>query len=296
MRHNQPEEEEMIFQNVCPKSESEAEYYKWLQELWIKYREYAPPSFKQSIENNNNSVDALTWEMLLANMLIDAGFTLERATTTDQPDLCIRHQGKRIWIECCMPTRGDPNKPDTDPEIEPTELFVEGKIQDLKVGTFDLEKQTLRFTSATSDKITQYNNWLKKEICCANDGFIIALHGKNLDFKITDNDLPDIFRPLYGMGDPYVVISNNGNGRIESGYKFNHNIEKSNGSEVSSIMFCSAEYEAISGCLFSTKWWETSRQESCYVKNVNTKNPCDISFSNFAQEYEYDGNRISMKK
>lgn len=287
-------------QNRSWKNLDEA-YLGWLRSLWIKYEPYAPPSFQNDIENDEGKLDSLTWEMLLANLLLDAGFELRKASSTNQPDVCVVHNDQKIWIECCIPTRGIQNKPYSFEERCFTELdFCKpSKMQDI-----DINANTLRATSIISDKKRQHDTWITKGICEPNEPYIIAMHGKKLDFRMHNDDLPDIMRALYGMGNQEFIVDKETDRIVGSHYTEQLVVPKKtdNGQtkEIPSACFVNENYRNISGVLFSRDWYRfgTPDPTSCYVQNLDAFHPANISFASFAQEYNYDIEKreISMQK
>lgn len=258
------------------------DYKAWLQDLWKKYKPYAPPGFKDQIEKSGEGLDDLTWEMVLASFLLDAGFSLVKANSFNQPDLCICYQGKKVWIECHIPQKGDPSKLSSVPEIK----------LDAKLQSIDMDKTTLRFTNSLSKKAAQYRRWLDNSICGKDEPFIIAFHGKKLDFQVHESAAPDISRALYGMKDQFIRYDDN---RIPTEFGYHHapSVPKQTQEgieDISSKFFLEESNRIITGVIFSNYWYRyyfNGAPTTCYVKNILTTNPSDISFSAFAQEYEY---------
>lgn len=287
----------MIFEN-WPKTSNRSweilfqkgneKYRSWLQKVWEEYEPYAPPSFKNDIENDEGKLDSLTWEMLLANMLLGARFDLQKATSTDQPDLCVLYEGKKIWIECSVPQKGDSSQPDSVPPI-----MADGQVHHV-----DMNKNTLRVTNAILSKKEQHERWLSKNVCSAGEPFIIALHGKELNFGLSDGCLPDILRALYCVGDMVYKFDPDDAGSGVSSYSFQPAVKKSNDKQISTGCFLQDEFNSITGILFSKDWgpfYGSTQPKSCYVKNITTTNSSEISFEAFAQEYEYTDEAISLK-
>ncbi len=260
-------------------------YREWLQKLWGNFKPYAPNDFKYHIENDEEKLDSLIWEMLLANTLLEAGFTLKKVSS-DNPDICINYNGGNIWIECTVPNTGDPTRPDSVPEKK-----FDGEFHEVP-----MDKNTLRFTNALSEKKKQYSTWLERGVCKREEPFIIALHGRKLDFKVYERRLPDILRALYAVGD-MVVTFNTKSDFHDEGYSRKPEIKKVNDSVVSTTFFCDNNNVEISGVLFSREWCQylSLSPKYCFVKNIFATNPSPISFNSFAQEYEYGENSISLK-
>lgn len=271
-----------------PKNEG---YLAWLRQLWDNYEEYAPPTFQKEIENDEGKLDSLTWEMLLANMLLDAEFELVKATSTDQPDLCVLHNETKIWIECSIPERGDSSSSNSVPET-----IFDGEFHEV-----DMDKNTLRFSSAIWEKKQQHDRWVKEGICKADEPYIVALHGKELQFQVHNSSLPDILRALYGVGDAVWAYNGDDNTLEDGGYLPKPFIEKQTGdgsTNIPTTCFLHEQFNTISGVFFSKHWYGhySSSPQTCYVKNINTRNDTEISFADLAQEYSYTDSTISMQE
>lgn len=128
-------------------------YIQNIEKLWGKFEKYASPSFQEEFLTNNGKYYSLMWEMLLACRFIENGYTLIPSTNDTRPDICLDMNGQKIWIECCLPTRGDAESPDHAPKLPRDGEFHE----------VNHDPNVLRCTSALADKKKQYENWLEKK-------------------------------------------------------------------------------------------------------------------------------------
>lgn len=263
------------------------EYVGHLETLWRTYQPFASPDFQRQLLADNGKFYSLTWEMLLGAMLLENGYDLQPSKDDNRPDLCLIFEGKRIWIECCLPTGGDPTKPNSVTEI----------VSDGEFHRVDFDKSILRCTQELSVKKQQHLKWISQGICRRDEPFIIALNGRNLRLGISDSFLPHILRALYGTGDLYVVFDAKNAEHAESGYHFKPKIDKSQTATVSTTFFLETENAHISGVLFSTAWIMSysSSLQYCFVENINAFNRAGISFAEFCQTYEYEENQIRMQ-
>jgi type I restriction enzyme S subunit len=110
-------------------------------------------------------------EASLACDLLDAGFRL--VPSRDGPDICIEHEGRRIWVECICP----------EPEGVPSEWFVHKHGQ---VYEFPHVAMLLRWTAAIKEKAEKLlggprdAGYLAKGVVGADDGYVIAVNGRLL--------------------------------------------------------------------------------------------------------------------
>jgi len=265
-----------------------AKYLDHLERTWQLYEPFAPPSFKQQLLGDESKFYSLTWEMILGATLLEHSYDLEPSTDDRRPDLCINTQGRRIWVECSLPTGGDPSKPNS----------VQEKPCDGSVHDIDHDKSVLRCAQALVAKKKQHLKWLADGVCSQHEAFIIAINGLNLHLDIHHTFLPDVLRALYGTGDIYVVFDSKDPSYKESGYNFKPAIAKSKIAAIPTTFFLEENNNHISGVIYSTFWfmrYSTSPQYS-YVENVNAKNKTGSILDEFCQTYEYQSNQISLKK
>ncbi len=262
------------------------EYLEHMERLWHAYQPFASPDFLRQLLADDGKFYSLTWEMLLGAMLLDKGYELQASKDDNRPDLCLIYEEKRVWIECCLPTGGDPSKPNSVPEIP-----SDGEFHNV-----DPNKSVLRCTQQLAAKKKQHLSWISQEICKPDEPFIIAINGRNLQLSIYNHSLPQIIRALYGTGDLYAIFDANNPEHSESGYLFKPKIDKSETEPISTTFFLDTDNNHINGVLFSTDWicHYSSTPNYCYVENVSAANRTGISFAEFCQTYEYGSNQIRM--
>ena len=263
-----------------------ADYLEHMERLWRTYQSFASPDFQRQLLADDGKFYSLTWEMMLGATLFEKGYHLEPSIDDNRPDLCLILGGKRIWIECCLPTGGDPSNPNSV-----TEMVSDGEFHKV-----DPNKSVLRCTQALSGKKQQHLKWIAQHVCNQNEPFLIALNGLNLRLKISNVSLPQILRALYATGDMYAVLDSKNPDNTESGYLFTPKIHKSEKTPISTTFFLEKDNNHISGVLFSTAWimHYSSSPQYCYVENINADNRTQTLFREFCQTYEYDGNQIRL--
>lgn len=265
-------------------------YVSGVEKLWTQYQPYASPSFQREFLTNEVKFKPLFWEMFLTCKFLDHGFKVLPCPDDDRPDICLEVDGKNVWIECAMPTRGDPNSPDYEPE-----LCSGGGMRSI-----NHDASVLRCTSVLDAKYNQHKKWLNKGVCREGEPFIIALNGCNLDLRVYKSAMPGILRGLYAMGDLYTTFDLGGDeSKEETGYFVQTNIVKKNESrsKVPTTFFLNEDHKNVTGVIFSTDWIMrfSSGPVYCYVENVNAENREDFGFDCFMQTYDYAPDKIAMK-
>lgn len=260
-------------------------YLEQMESLWRIYQPFASPDFQHQILADDDKFYSLTWEMMLGAKLLENGYRLEPSTNDKRPDLCLVWEGKRTWIECCLPTGGDPSKPNSV-----TTLPCDGKAHKVYP-----DKSILRCTQVLCEKKQQHLKWIEKGVCNQNEPFLIAINGRNLKLQIFNNNLPQILRALYGTGDMYAVFDSKDAEYRDSGYHFNPSIAKSETASVPTTFFLEKGNSHITGVLFSTDWIRrySSSPQYCYVENINAANKTR-TFGEFCQTYECSENQITL--
>ena len=262
-------------------------YLTELERIWEAYRPFASPDFRLQLLTDGSKFYSLTWEMMLAAILLQHGYPLQASVDDSRPDLCVIHKSRKIWIECCLPTVGHPDNPNSVKQNPPDGEFH----------AIDPDKSVLRCTAALRVKNEQHQRWLEQGICSANEPFIIAINGKDLQLGIHNSSLPDILRALYGTGDMYAVIDPKDPTYRESGYQFKPTILKSGNREIQTTFFSERENANVSGAIYSSYWigHYSSSPQNCYVENVNAHNRTGPILSEFCQIYEYGPGQIRMQ-
>lgn len=265
-----------------------ADYTDSIDGLWQKFKPFASPSFQREFITNDVKYYSLLWEMFLTCQFLDQGFTVEPNHDDDRPDICLKINNQRVWVECCVPTRGDPSSPDFEPELP-----YDGSFH-----AVNHDASVLRCTGALVAKRRQHEKWLKKGICHAEEPYIIALNGIFLDLRISNNMMPQILRGLYGMGDPYATFSVDGDeSKEDQGYDVKTQIVKKNDSKVATTFFLDSANENVTGVIFSTDRiaHASTEPDYCYIRNKTSKMKNDFGFEKFMQTYDYSDSGISMK-
>lgn len=275
-----------LIENAKPGSGA-SDYLEHMERYWRTYQPFASPDFQYQLLADDDKFFSLTWELMLGATLLEKGYQLEPSRNDHRPDLCLIWEGKRVWIECCLPTGGDSSKPNSV-----TETPCDGEFHKV-----DPDKSVLRCTQVLCEKKRQHLRWIEKGVCNRDDSFLIAINGCNLKLQIYNSSLPQILRALYGIGNPFVVLDSKDTECKGSGYAHSPRIYKSEGASVPTTFFLEKGNSHISGVLFSTDWIlrSSSSPQYCYVENIHAANRTGTVFTEFCQTYEYQENQIRLR-
>jgi hypothetical protein len=254
-----------FMKKINDKCQFRAEYWDWIESLWKLFEPFAPNDFKKNYLNDPAKFNGLTWEMFLASTLLKQGYTLERISTMDSPDLCLHtDSGARIWIECCYANRR--------------------RLPLQTSGMIDVDGNILRVTTLIGPKIGQHRKWIKKGLCKDTEPFIIAINGYELDLHIFDNMLPEATRAVYPIGNLNAYFYPGTRG-VDTEYAIQSDIPTRNGSPVNKDYFLNEKNSHISGLLYSIDWFgrSTSPPKYAYIPNIYGTNPLPIDLTRFAQ-------------
>lgn len=103
--------------------------------LWMKYKPHADSHFLSQIKTNFHQ---RSWEMYVGNVLLEKKLRIK--SQDEGPDFVIDNIA---YVECVAPTKGDPAKPDSVPE-----MFVATKPEEIRVQDVPVDKMILRLSYA----------------------------------------------------------------------------------------------------------------------------------------------------
>ncbi len=222
-------------------SETEASIKAFAEGLWAQYEPYADADFLNKFALY---VEPQYWEMYLTCTLIDMGFDV--SSNDAGPDVCIDHEGQKIWIEAITPTPGSDESADQVPDIVPINLG--GRLQPVPV-----RQIMLRYTHALLEKKNKFNEYLKSDIVSSQDVCIVAISGAQIHPSNGGNGLPYIVRSVYPFGDQYVALALDSFDVVETGHRYQESIPKASGVEIPKTAFISDEYSNIDGIFFNPR-------------------------------------------
>ncbi len=252
--------------------------------LWGKYKSYADRHFLNQIRTNFHQ---RTWEMYVGNVLLKKNLIIQ--SENEGPDFVI---DKTAYIECVAPTKGDPNKPDSVPE-----MFIATTPEEIRVQDVPVDKMILRITQAIKDKaLNQYKNWKNKEWFNPKMPFIIAINTGDLSHA-EDPSMPNVLKALFGFQFMQINIKTG-----ETNFSYRNKVKKTNNESVSVNYFTNENLSFVSGVLFSNKTVlnhpKNIGEDCIFVNNPFAKNPVKKSFVKLFKNWtaSKENNKISLKK
>ena len=231
-----------------------------IENLWHRYKPFADANFETEIRND---FYARFWEMYLACFLLDSGHELLKASQRPAngagPDICIRSENPKIWIEAVTPKSGEGQNQVLPPRISEAEYVDEHKI-------------ILRYTSSIDDKKRKFISYKGKGIVQDTDICIIALNGGAIPSD-SGGEIPYAVQAVLPFGPPYINVSRSTGQVVESGRTWRESIEKPTGSLVSTSSFLMDENAFITGLIFARISPSAGDQEISLFHNPKASTP-----------------------
>lgn len=257
---------------------------KRFDNLWFKYKPYADYHFLSEIKT---SFHQRSWEMYVGNVLLEKKLIIQ--SQDEGPDFVIDNIA---YIECVAPTKGDPSKLDSVPE-----MFVACTPEEIVVEDVPTDRMILRITGAIKDKaLNQYKKWKSKKWFDPKKSFVVAVNTADLS-HIEDPSMPNVLKALFGF--QFMQIN------VKTGaVNFSHRdkVKKSNNEFVSVNYFIDKNLSFVSGVLFSNvsvlNHPKRIGEDCLFVNNPFADNPIDMSFTKLFKSWtaNKENDRISLKK
>lgn len=265
------------------------DYIQMIENVWNVYKDYASPNYQVELLRGGSKLTSLLWEMILGCALLENGLTLQKSDNDNRPDLCLIDKEKKIWIECCVPRFGQESHAGFYKVVDNTD-------DDCTVSWIDNDFGASRYLQGLYEKKIQYSKWLASGIVSVDDIFIIAMNGREVRLSISNNALPDIMLPLYGMGNIGVVIGGSEDGKVF--YEHKKDIAKNDVTKIPTQFFLNEDNAIIDGVIYSDFWFGSlsSQPRYCFVQNILSKKIEDFGFGKFMQVYEYPKGSIRLKR
>lgn len=221
---------------------------------------------------------ARTWEMMLACLLLEHGFQLERPPG-DGPDIKIvagpHGSPGPIWIEATTVELGEgPNNSHRQEYPIPELLDDAGRAMTENSCFFipQEEPTILRYTSALEAKRKQRAKFGERGIVADSDPFLVAVNGALLHDHSIDDDDPEVLKAVYPIGAAYVSFPRDG-GEPVAGNRHRPKLTKASGATVATTAFLSDEYRQVSGLLFSqARAWDPRRVRARHHETLTIHN------------------------
>lgn len=257
--------------------------YKF-DKLWEKYKPYADRHFLDQIRTNFHQ---RSWEMYIGNVLLEKKLTIQ--SQNEGPDFVIDNIA---YIECVAPTKGDPDKPDSVPE-----MFVATKPEEIRAQDVPDDKMILRITGSIKGKaLDQYEKWKNKMWFDSKMPFVISVNTGDLE-HVEDPSMPNVLKALFGFQFPQINIKTGA-----TNFSHRGKVGKSNNEPVPVNYFTNKDFSFVSGVLFSNNSVlnhpENIGEDCFFANNPFANNPVDESFVKLFKNWTASkGNdKISLKK
>ncbi len=252
--------------------------------LWKNYEPYADAHFPSQVRINFHQ---RTWEMYIGNVLLSKQLNIK--SQDEGPDFIINDS---VYIECVAPTKGNPTKPDSVPE-----MFVAEIPEEIMVFDVPVDKMILRITQAIKNKaLNQYEKWKSKNWFSDKIPFIIAINTGDLQ-HVDDPTMPNVIKALFGFQFMQINIKTGA-----TNFSHRNTIEKSNNEHVPVNYFTNKDFPFVSGVIFSDKTVlnhpDDIGEDCIFVNNPFANNPVDKSLTSLFQNWgaSRDKRGIHLKK
>ena len=209
------------------------------EDLWKDYRELADEHFLFEFPQHFHE----RWfEMYLTVSLIRAGISVEcKKPGPKGPDVLVMIDNRRVWIEAVCAGRGQLEKPDSVPEIEP------GVVRNVPIRQY-----VLRLCSSLGEKAGRFQEYIDDGIVAPDDLAVIAINVGGIPFLGADMD-ECIKRSVYGIGDMIVSLDKVTGRRVGISRENKLSVFKSSGALVEVQSFTDRSMAHISAVLGSSE-------------------------------------------
>ena len=192
-------------------------------------------------------------------------------TTSDK-----RHQpgadyifNSNYYVECVCSTPGNKEANGLDKYL-------------LKLGVFDYNEEkrliNARFTSSLYEKVDFYNKRLENCIPAGKPYLIFLSPGRLMYNWVAEEYGMALTDILFGRGNPTIIVNEITGEVVGRGYSHTTSFKKNNGAEISSNLFCSAEFKCVSGIVLACGMKEEYTSENTFLfVNPFANNPIEPS-------------------
>lgn len=273
MSHKSPFNKSWVF-NKCNKT---AYGHEWLTNLTLMVQDFvnsglADRHFENEIYSENRyKFFQRLFELVLARHLQECGFALQ--SQGEGPDFSTHINGQKIWIEAVSPTPTQCTQNYID--------YINGKQNQVDI---QLDKLSLRITSAISDKSKKLKTYLAHNIIQQNDINIIAINHNLLPFYSGHSDTAEILTLLYGVGQGEVKFFLNSPNSKSTDPTFRPTIPKNDRVEVPANFFLCNDHKHVSA-IITYDIESNNLNDVVIVHNTNATNSLPIN--TFVADKEY---------
>lgn len=266
----------------------------FLENLWTQFRSYADCDFLPAIRKEGDFYQRL-WELHLGGTLLRKGYDLAKVGKKG-PDFLVTLDHKKAWIEAITPKAG------TTKDAVPLLRWNSVEAQEIP------ETQILlRFTNAIDEKWKKYKKYSEEGIISPDDCYIIAISWSDRCYSRTPlrtNSVPYIIRAVLPYGTEIASFNKGSDDSSEIFSLYREQIEKTEGSPISTNIFLREEYSGISAIIYSeenlTNFPDINIPENLgksflYLHNPLAKNKLPIGAFKFCKEYWYSLGERKLK-
>ena len=262
----------------CP---SLAETRRQIEGLWRDFRDLCgDANFVAEARKADEKFLQRTWELLLFGVLRRRGFCFARVSSG--PDLCLRNETGRVWIEATAPGPGSGR----DAAVREYQTDSGGTLYSV-----NHDKMLLRYTSALRAKARQYSEFVKRREIGSEEPFVVAISaGAINDAEDTPDGLPTVLPALFPIEQVWELHIPSAR-ESAANYRFRPEVKKLSGSPVSTTAFTTDEYEDISAVVFCWHFFDCSALDGhtlITVHNPCARVPLPTGFFPFGREFYPD--------
>jgi hypothetical protein len=224
---------------------------------------------------------ARLWEMYLACLLMDEGFTLHRPPA-EGPDILVIDDVGPIWIEATVAEPGS--------GADRTERIIQQRFGS-GGGLFrpDDAGMIVRYIHALQQKADQHGRFVGRGAISASDRYVVAINAGQIDDADLEDELPNIVRSVYPIGEHYIAIPLGGSGPRAAGFHQRPLVQAARGRTVPTDTFVEHWFAQISGLMFSARaLWNAPRlpaDEIITVHNNGASAALPRGLFQFGREY-----------
>jgi len=212
-------------------------------------------------------------------------FKLIKTVSKGGPDLCIKFDKTKIWIEAVTPKMG--NGPD---KLERPPYMVVVKVP--------LDKMILRIQNSIDEKKRKYKSWMNKDFIKGNEPFILAINGSEIPFARTERELPLILRSISQFGDQFFTFNKENFEVIDQGYHYEVSVQKVSGKTIQKDLLSNEEFSFISAFLYSCidplNIPNNMGDDYIFIHNPLARNKLLIGFLKLGREFYRKENKLKM--
>jgi len=256
---------------------------KRFDSMWTTFEPYADRNFEDEFLLHPRE---RFWEMMLTVALLDGG--IDVSCPKPGPDIRILSNDRVVWIEAVAPTSGLGSNSVPIPPDNQMFDYPEPQI-------------ILRFRNALDNKYKGYKKYIEDGTIGANDPYVIAISGGQMNILIDFYEAPAIMKTLLPIGSPAVRINTKTHDVEGWEYEYRPNVFTVKGGPVSTEFFLDPQYSGISAVLFSEANFlidpTHTRQNFLVIHNPIATNPLPQEWLGFGRECipRIEGNKLSAE-